>query len=94
MLFKKLRKEKIERWLKLSMVLFCYIVTILILFHSSVSCFFAKLGVSFAISLGITAVFIGVWWLAGGWQLGVWLDLNSAISFTSCDLELNCLVTL
>lgn len=68
MLFKKLRKEKREKRLKLSIVLFCYIVTILISFHSSVSCFFAKLGVSFAISLGITAVFLGVGWLAGRWQ--------------------------
>lgn len=65
---RKLGNAKVERRLKPLMLVFCYIVTITILFDGSVLCAFAKLGVSFAVTVGIIVVFIGTRWLAGGWQ--------------------------
>lgn len=65
---RKLRKAEVERRLKSLMLLLCYIVTIIILFDSSVLCVFAKLGVSLAVTEGIIIVFIGTRWLAGGGQ--------------------------
>lgn len=85
MLFEKAYTSKNR--IKLPMVLLCYITTVIVLFYSSVLCFFVKLGFLCCQCRDNCSIYWGRGGLLEGGRLGVWLELHSATSFTSCDLE-------